>query len=152
MIETKFVGKLNSPVGILKIISDKERLLKIEFTSNGFAENNNDITKKTKIQLLEYFDRKRKKFQLPVQIQENNFNGNIWRLLLTIPYGTTVSYKQLAEMAGNPEACRAVGNANNKNILPIIIPCHRVIKSDGNLGGYSAGTYIKKYLINLEKE
>ena len=152
MDDIYFTGRLNCPVGIMKIIADSRYLLKIEFSNNDFAEKENEITKKAKIQLMEYFNKKRKVFQLPVNIQRDNFHSRVWKLLQNIPYGTTVSYKKLAEMTGNSKAYRAVGNANNKNPLPIIIPCHRVIKNDGSLGGYGGGIKVKKYLINLEKE
>ena len=147
-----FIGKLKTPVGMLKIVADETNLLKIEFTRRDFTEKNNMITHKAKQQLKEYFQRKRRHFELPFQFPLNNFNGKIWYLLYTIPYGTTVSYKDVAKMAGNPAAYRAVGNANHKNPLPIVIPCHRVIKNNGSPGGYGAGVKIKQYLLQLEKE
>ena len=76
----------------------------------------------------------------------------VWRALCTIPYGTTLSYAQLAERAGHPGACRAAGTANGKNPLPILIPCHRVIHTDGSLGGYSSGLEIKRILLKLEND
>jgi methylated-DNA-[protein]-cysteine S-methyltransferase len=152
MGETTFIGKLDTPIGFLKIIADASNLLKIEFSKDDFSENNNRITQKTKQQLKEYFLEKRKLFELPFGFTGNNFYTKIWRILCTIPYGTTVSYKELAKLAGKPLAFRAVGNANHQNPLPIIIPCHRVIKNDGSIGGYGAGIEIKQYLLQLEKE
>jgi methylated-DNA-[protein]-cysteine S-methyltransferase len=152
MKEQHFIGKLNTPVGFLKIVADETNLLKIEFSKGNFSEKNNTITQKAKKQLKEYFQKKRKHFELPFQFPLHNFYGKIWYLLYTIPYGTTVSYKDLAQMAGKPAAYRATGNANHKNPLPIVIPCHRVIKNNGSLGGYGAGVKIKQYLLQLEKE
>ena len=148
---TYFTGKLNTPVGFLRIIADSHHLHKIEFSQDDFPENNNMITKKTKQQLQEYFKKERKQFELPFEFTVKNFNTKIWRLLCTIPYGTTVSYKELAQMAGEPNAFRAVGNANHKNPLVIVVPCHRVIKSDGTTGGYGAGIKTKQFLLHLEK-
>ena len=101
--------------------------------------------------LREYFDGKRKSFDgLPLRAEGTAFQKKVWDALLTIPYGETRSYKEQAIIVGNEKACRAVGTANGKNPISIIIPCHRVIGSDGSLTGYGGGLDIKKALLELE--
>lgn len=102
-------------------------------------------------QLEEYFAGKRQAFDLPLKQAGTAFQQKAWGYMLTIPYGKTVSYKQEAEAIGKAKACRAVGSANGKNQIPIIIPCHRVINENGGLGGYAYGLEIKKFLLNLER-
>lgn len=109
------------------------------------------LIKKTYKQLCEYFDGKRKVFDVPVIFDGTDFQIKVWKTLQTIEYGKTISYGQLAEMIGQPKASRAVGGANNKNKIAIIIPCHRVIGSNGTLTGYAGGLNVKKYLLNLEQ-
>ncbi|MDH4222272.1 MAG: methylated-DNA--[protein]-cysteine S-methyltransferase [candidate division Zixibacteria bacterium] len=102
-------------------------------------------------QLKEYFTGKKVKFTDKLDLSSGSpFEQKVWRKMMQIPYGKTVSYKKLAQMAGEPEKARAVGNACAKNPLTIIVPCHRVIKSDGGLGGYAGGLERKKRLLNLE--
>lgn len=101
-------------------------------------------------QLKEYFEGKRKDFELPLAPKGTEFQKKVWKVLQTIPYGETWSYKQVAEKIGNPKASRAVGMANNKNPISIFIPCHRVIGANGKLIGYGGGLEIKEYLLNLE--
>lgn len=101
-------------------------------------------------QLEEYFQGKRKVFDLPVKPEGTPFQQSVWSVLRTIPYGTTITYKELAERIGNLAAIRAVGRANGTNPIPIIIPCHRVIGSDGSLIGFGGGLALKEYLLRLE--
>ena len=101
-------------------------------------------------QLKEYFNLKRKKFYIPLDIGGTEFQMKVWNELKKIPYGKTASYKEIAESIGNVKAVRAVGKANSKNPVPIIIPCHRVIEHSGKLGGYSGGLGIKEKLLELE--
>lgn len=102
-------------------------------------------------QLEEYFRGQRQKFDLPLNPQGTTFQKKVWEALCQIPYGETRSYKDVANMIGNPKACRAVGGANNKNPIMIVVPCHRVIGANGKLIGYDGGLELKKYLLNLEK-
>ncbi len=102
-------------------------------------------------QLEEYFSGKRKAFNLPLNIVGTDFQKKVWKALLTIPYGETWSYKQLAQKVNNPKGYRAVGGANGANRFSIVIPCHRVVASQGGLGGYSGGLNNKKFLLLLEK-
>lgn len=101
-------------------------------------------------QLEEYFVGKRQQFDLPFDIEGTTFQKQVWKALSKIPFGKTVSYRDIAKKINNPKAVRAVGSANGKNPLCIIVPCHRVIAADGSLGGYSGGLSIKKKLLKLE--
>lgn len=103
-------------------------------------------------QLEEYFAGSRKTFKVPLDPEGTEFQKTVWKALSKIKYGHLKSYKDIAFSIGAPKAVRAVGQSNGKNPIPIIVPCHRVINSDGSIGGYSAGTGLKKKLINLEME
>jgi len=136
------------------ITADETSLLELhlkEKLDNNTSKEQNSIIKETIKQLDEYFLGERKNFELPIKLNGTNFQQKIWKNLQKIPYGTTVSYKQLAEASGNAKACRAAGMANNKNPIAIIIPCHRVIGSNGQLTGYAGGLKLKEELLELEK-
>ena len=109
------------------------------------------VTDRAAVQLGEYFAGQRKVFDLPLNPKGTDFSRLVWSKLRSIPYGETRSYKQIAAEAGNAKACRAVGMANNKNPIMVIVPCHRVIGSDGSLVGYAGGTDLKKRLLELEE-
>lgn len=102
-------------------------------------------------QLAAYFAGKLKDFELPLDLQGTSFQKRVWDLLLEIPYGETRSYAQIATAAGNPEATRAVGSANGRNPVAIIVPCHRVVQTGGGLGGYGGGLELKRALLALER-
>lgn len=108
------------------------------------------ILKETNKQLQEYFEGKRKVFDLPLAPKGTEFQQKVWQALKEIPFGETRSYGEIAKSIGQPKASRAVGGANNKNPLPIFIPCHRVIGANGKLVGYAGGLEIKKILLNIE--
>ncbi|MBO6271288.1 methylated-DNA--[protein]-cysteine S-methyltransferase [bacterium] len=110
-----------------------------------------DILKEAFVQVSEYLCGERKEFDLPLNPSGTNYQQTVWSELLNIPYGEIRTYKEISEALGESKGMRAVGNANNKNPIPIIIPCHRVISSDGNLAGYVGGIDIKKKLLDLEK-
>lgn len=110
------------------------------------------LLKKANQQLQEYFTGKRKHFDLPLAPQGTEFQRKVWAALQDIPYGATYSYKDVAENVGNIKACRAVGMANNRNPIPLFIPCHRVIGANGSLVGYAGGLDIKKKLLETEKQ
>lgn len=101
-------------------------------------------------QLEEYFKRERTSFDLPIQLVGTPFQKKVWQQLLDIPYGQVINYEQLAQRIEQPTAFRAVGNANGKNPLPIIVPCHRVINKNGHIGGYTGGVEVKETLLKLE--
>ena len=100
----------------------------------------------------EYFAGQRKEFSLPLAPKGTEFQLRVWQALLQIPYGETRSYGELAAMVGNPKACRAVGGANHRNPLSILIPCHRVVGTGGSLTGYAGGLSVKEFLLKLESE
>jgi methylated-DNA-[protein]-cysteine S-methyltransferase len=108
--------------------------------------------KEAKNQLEEYFNSKRTKFNLPLSPKGTAFQKKVWDELLKIPYGKTTTYGEIASKIGNKNASRAVGGANNKNPIPIFIPCHRVIGKSGNLTGYALGLDIKEKLLKLEQK
>lgn len=114
-------------------------------------EQETPLIKEAHRQLTEYLKGERKSFDLPLLIKGTTFQQQVWKALLEIPYGETRSYKQIAEAIGNPKAVRAVGMANNRNPLLIVVPCHRVIGANGKLVGYGAGIEMKEFLLRLEK-
>jgi methylated-DNA-[protein]-cysteine S-methyltransferase len=101
-------------------------------------------------QLQEYFSGSRREFDLPLELSGTDFQCRVWRALAEIPYGSVVSYAELAAMVGRPSAFRAVGQANGANPLPIVLPCHRVVASGGRIGGYGGGVDMKRRLLALE--
>ena len=110
-----------------------------------------DLLKRAGQQLKEYFEGKRLSFDLPLKMEGTEFQKKVWNALLQIPFGETRSYKEIATAVGNPLGSRAIGNANNKNKIAIIIPCHRVIGANGKLVGYEGGLDIKEKLLTMEK-
>ena len=141
----------DTPIGYLTVRADERYLLFVEFGICEKCKNTNSVTEKAKTQILEYLDGKRKSFTLEYKITGTDFQKRVLSALSAVPYGKTASYKEIAEAAGSPSAFRAVGTACNKNKLPIIIPCHRIIGSDGSLTGYAGGLEIKQYLLETEK-
>jgi methylated-DNA-[protein]-cysteine S-methyltransferase len=138
-------------------VSDGEALKKVLLNSalpSNFPAKKimptDDILFNTFSQLKEYFFEGRKIFSVPLNPDGTDFQKKVWNKLNHIPYGKTISYKQLAEKIGNKNLIRAVANANAKNPIPVLIPCHRVIGSDGSLTGYSAGLKLKRFLLELE--
>lgn len=117
-----------------------------------YEEKTSDIIQETSKQLDEYFDGKRTVFNIPLLFTGTNFQKKVWHKLLEIPYGTTISYKELATQLGIPKAIRAVANANGANAISVIAPCHRVIGSDHSLTGYGGGLEAKKMLLTLEMD
>lgn len=147
-----------SPIGNLIIVEEENTIIKLCFKEQEIT-NIKDVRKfetpllkKAKKQLEEYFEGKRKKFDLALRLNGTSFQNKVWKALLNIPYAKTCSYKDIAKNIGNENASRAVGNANNKNPLPIFIPCHRVIGSNGKLIGYAGGLDIKIKLLELERK
>ena len=113
--------------------------------------NETKLLKKAVLQLNEYLEGMRTEFDLPLNPKGTEFQKKVWDALVSIPYGETRSYKQVAEAIGNPKAYRAVGMANNKNPIMIFIPCHRVVGSDGSLTGYAGGLDMKEKFLSIEK-
>jgi methylated-DNA-[protein]-cysteine S-methyltransferase len=117
-----------------------------------FIEEDSDIIEKTRTELDEYFQEKRQEFNIPIQMVGTDFQKSVWNALLKVTYGTTSSYLQLAKKINNEKAVRAVAGANGANAIAIIIPCHRIIGSSGELVGYAGGLTTKKYLLTLEQK
>lgn len=141
-----------TPVGILWVEDDGYRIVSVQFDGKQILSPESDLQKETEKELHEYFDGKRKAFDLPVSLTGSDFQNQVWNSLRKIPYGKCVSYQEIAEMIGNRKACRAVGMAIHQNPVPVIIPCHRVIRKDGTIGGYIGGTERKKILLDMERE
>ena len=143
------------PIGKVGIAADNEHICQVFFASEetpeGFELAESPVIIKAAAQLEEYFAGRLKDFDLPLKLEGTPFQTAVWQALLTIPAGETRSYKDIAIMIGNPRASRAVGMANNRNPVSVIVPCHRVIGQDGSLTGYAGGLSIKQYLLNLEK-
>jgi methylated-DNA-[protein]-cysteine S-methyltransferase len=149
---------LESPIGTLLIVGDDEAIRRIEFPKNGKArppesgwvESGRGPVAETIRQLREYFAGRRNEFDLPLAPEGTEFQRMVWRRLQEIPYGETISYGELAKRVGNAKASRAVGAANGQNPIPIVIPCHRVIGSNGKLTGFGGGLPTKEALLALE--
>ena len=144
----------HSPVGWLSIEDNGTALTKINFEKQACneREKRSKLADMAVLQLEEYFSGKRSSFSLPMAPAGTQFMQDVWQALVTIPYGEVRFYLDIAKAIGNPKACRAVGMANNRNPLPIIIPCHRVIGANGKLVGYAGGLDCKEKLLALEKE
>lgn len=143
---------LQSPVGVIEIKENNGYISSVRFVAES-AEGEQDespLLKEAVKQLQEYFSGKRKVFDLPLKQLGTPFQQRSWDYLNSIPYGETVSYKDEAIAIGSPGACRAVGSANGRNNLAIIVPCHRVVNQGKGLGGYAYGLDIKRHLLELE--
>jgi methylated-DNA-[protein]-cysteine S-methyltransferase len=141
----------HSPLGTLKINSTECGISSLQFVDKEEGENRmNAILQNCVKQLDEYFEKKRTEFSIPFDTIGTVFQKKVWKELVHIPFGKTISYLQLAIKLGDANTIRAVGGANGKNPVPIIVPCHRVIGSDGTLVGYSGGMDKKKWLLEFE--
>ena len=141
----------HTPIGKICIAEDDGLITHISYKQLNFAIKETPLIKKTYNELNEYFAGTRKIFDIPIKLNGTPFQIKVWEALKNITYGKTASYKDIAKTIGNEKACRAVGMANNKNPIIIIIPCHRIIGSNGNLTGYAGGLAIKNKLLELEK-
>jgi methylated-DNA-[protein]-cysteine S-methyltransferase len=150
-----------SPVGTLKLIASDKGLVAILWENDnpkrvkvGVLIENPDhpILLETERQLQEYFGGLRKSFSLKLDLRGTKFQNNVWQALLGIPFGETRSYGQLARQLGNPRAMRAVGAANGRNPISIVVPCHRVIGASGKLTGFAGGLETKAHLLELERD
>lgn len=149
----KYKKHMDYKIGNIDIIEENNKIVEIRINKNindNIIEKNTTVLKETEKQLNEYFEGKRRTFNLPLEPQGTEFMKKVWKSLQDIPYGETKTYKEIAEKIGNPKASRAVGMANHKNPIPIIIPCHRVIGSNGKLVGYALGMDMKGFLLELE--
>jgi methylated-DNA-[protein]-cysteine S-methyltransferase len=151
--------KIESPLGTLFLVGREKRLLGVVFEKNwvtfkkrfeSLEEKETPVLKSTAKQLKEYFSGKRNTFDVPFELEGTEFQKKVWLSLAKIPFGKTRSYKEQAIMVKSPKAVRAVGSANGMNPICIILPCHRVIGSDGSLTGYGGGVEKKRFLLELE--
>lgn len=149
--------RLDSPVGTLTVAATDAGLHALEFPQNrhpadrhGWKEGDHALIDLAARQLGEYFSAARRTFDLPLAPRGTDFQRTVWMSLARIGYGETISYAQLAERIGKPTAMRAVGAANGRNPLPIVLPCHRVIGADGSLTGFGGGLPTKHFLLALE--
>jgi methylated-DNA-[protein]-cysteine S-methyltransferase len=147
--------QLDSPIGRLTIFADGEGITEIRFPNNSAVLPTQSVHKNKWLnqaveQLSAYFDGRLKSFDLPLSLDGTSFQQGVWAQLQKVAHGTTASYGQIARDLGKPKAARAVGMANNKNRIPIIIPCHRVIGSDGSLTGFAGGLDTKRWLLRHE--
>ncbi len=146
---------LNSPLGLLKLTVKDDKLVSIIYKNNNIKTKNislNDSVFMTNLkkQLNKYFKGQRKKFDISLDLQGTEFENDVYRTLLDVKYGEITTYKELAQKSGHPKAYRAVGTALKKNKIPIIIPCHRVLKSDESIGNYNGGKWRKEKLLTIE--
>lgn len=151
---------MESPVGKLTLIASGKSLSSVLWENEdtektgmdfGLEDNDHPVLWETEKQLNEYFSKKRKEFSLKLDFKGTEFQKQVWEALLTIPFGETRTYGQIAKQIGNPQAVRAVGGAANKNPIPIIAPCHRVIGATGKLVGFGGGIANKTILLDIEK-
>jgi methylated-DNA-[protein]-cysteine S-methyltransferase len=148
---------LRTPVGVLRITASERGVTAIERVSRASVASRAQVSPRaarhadTAVrQLREYFAGTRRKFAVSLDLDGTEFQQQAWAAMCGIRYGHTLSYAQQAKAIGKPKAVRAVGSANGANPVPIIVPCHRVIASDGSLGGYALGLAMKRYLLALE--
>jgi len=146
-----YLDYYDSPLGLIEIRATAEAVTYLEFAEEAQETGQPGVmTKRTKQQLADYFAGKRQEFDLPLAFDGTDFQKLVWQQLLTIPYGRIISYQDLANEIGKPDAVRAVGAANGQNPISIIAPCHRVIGSDGHLTGYGGGLWRKEWLLKHE--
>ena len=145
----------DTDIGKIGIEEKDGFIVKVHFSSNTSFKDEEiketDVIKKAYVELNNYLKGDIKEFTIPLKVDGTEFMQEVWGGLLRIPYGDTLSYKELGEKIGRPKAARAIGLAYNKNPIPIFIPCHRIVGSNGNLTGYLGGINIKKKLLEIEK-
>ncbi|MEA3334689.1 MAG: methylated-DNA--[protein]-cysteine S-methyltransferase [Chloroflexota bacterium] len=146
-----FSGRFESPIGLVQVEADMEALISVSFVeASQRADRRNLLIDGAIDQLAQYFQGSRREFDLPLQFQGTEFQQAVWQQLMGIPYGRMVSYQDIANALDNPGAVRAVGAANGQNPISIIVPCHRVVGSDGSLTGYGSGLWRKEWLLRHE--
>lgn len=155
-METIVYNYYKSPIGEIELASDSETLLWVKFLETERSirtkkkETESVIFTETKKQLSDYFNKTSEKFDLPLNIRGTDFQKKVWQELTFVPYGKTMSYLNLSKKIGDVKAIRAVASSNGKNLFCVIIPCHRVIGSNGSLTGYSGDLWRKKWLLEHE--
>ncbi|MCI0764276.1 methylated-DNA--[protein]-cysteine S-methyltransferase [Bacillus sp. TL12] len=140
----------DSEIGLLEITANDEGIMSVIFVEERKEEIKNQIVEQCLTELDEYFHQKRTEFTVPLSAIGTQFQKNVWDALYTIPYGVSASYLDIAEKVGNTKAVRAIGGANSRNPISIIVPCHRVIGKSGKLVGYAGGLWRKEWLLKHE--
>lgn len=141
-----------SPFGPIRMDYEGEVLVRLRTVEPTVQTGERtELTDRAMDQLREYFSGQRKQFELPYELRGTEFQKKVWAALEAIPYGQTRSYREIAQAVGNPKAVRAVGAANGKNPMWVVVPCHRVIGADGGLTGYAGGVELKRALLELEQ-
>lgn len=149
-MDTQYISYYDSPIGLIKITANENAITGLDFVYKKTKEEENNLIIICKKQLDEYFKGERIEFDLDIHLNGTEFQVAVWNELKKIPYGEKRSYKDIAKAIGNEKAVRAVGGANNKNKIAIIVPCHRVVGSDGSLTGYAGGLWRKQWLLEHE--
>lgn len=148
----KYYAYYHSPIGVLELVSDEENLLSVLFVDEeGTGDKMPEVLVKAYAEFDAYFKGECDAFTVPIKLQGTDFQQRVWQELCNIPFGEVISYKELAKRIGNIKAVRAVGTANSKNVISILVPCHRVIGANGKLTGYAGGLDRKEWLINHER-
>ena len=157
-MDTTTFMRMDTPIGVLTLAADATGLRRIDFppprpppAGETWIEGGNDVLHEARRQLEEYFAGTRRDFELPLSPQGTGFQREVWSALGRIPYGGTWTYRDLAQCIGRPSAMRAVGAANGRNPLPIVLPCHRVIGADGSMTGYGGKIWRKQWLLEHER-
>jgi methylated-DNA-[protein]-cysteine S-methyltransferase len=145
-----FSTQFSSTVGPLTLEGDDRALTRIGFGAPNAPQGDADAVAAAAIQLEQYFAGERTEFDIDIEVEGSPFERRVWDEVRAIPYGETASYSEIARRIGRPDACRAVGRANGRNPVAVIVPCHRVIGSDGSLTGYAGGIEMKRALLDLE--
>jgi methylated-DNA-[protein]-cysteine S-methyltransferase len=153
MIMSEHCAYYFSPIGTIEIIGAEPGITALRFSRRrpGRGERPHSFLEEAVAQIDEYFRGRRKEFSLNLNLQGTDFQKQVWRELLRIPYGRTTSYGEVAAALGRPKSARAVGQANHRNPIAIVIPCHRIIGGDGRLVGYGGGLWRKEWLLAHEK-
>jgi len=145
------IGYLLSPIGLIKIVGQDDSIVSVEFVSHKDEDEViSPVVREAVLQIEEYFKRQRTTFDLKLKLQGTEFQKRVWNELIKVSFGSVISYRELAKKVGRPQGARAVGNAVGKNPAVIIVPCHRVVKSDLALGGFSGGLEKKIWLLSYE--
>lgn len=152
-----FFDGMSTPIGRIHLVATDDALVRLYLPNETWSERyvrkpSHPVLLQAKKELREYFTGARREFSIPLYFTGTAFQEAVWSVLCEIPYGTTLSYTEEARRVGNPKAVRAVGSANKKNPIPIIIPCHRVVPRHGGFGGYAGGVACKEQLLSLERE
>jgi methylated-DNA-[protein]-cysteine S-methyltransferase len=146
-----FSTQFSTTVGALTLEGDDRALTRVGFDAPSVPQGDAAALATAAIQLEQYFAGERTEFDLDVELEGTPFERRVWDEVRAIPYGETATYAEIAERIGRPGACRAVGRANGRNPVALIVPCHRVIGSDGSLTGYAGGLEMKRALLDLER-